>query len=66
MDIMKNITKKEVLTLKDQISYHAGQVVSKTLIQNNKVSITLFSFEKGEELRKTDYKKEYKNRNKKG
>ena len=50
MDIMKNITKKEVLTLKDQISYHAGQVVSKTLIQNNKVSITLFSFEKGEEI----------------
>ena len=25
-----------------------------------------FDFEKGEELRKTDYKKEYKNRNKKG
>lgn len=50
MDIMKNIPKKEVLTLKDQISYHAGQVVSKTLIQNNKVSITLFSFEKGEEI----------------
>ena len=39
MDIMKNITKKEVLTLKDQISYHAGQVVSKTLIQNSIANI---------------------------
>ena len=27
-----------------------GQVVSKTLVQNNSVSMTLFSFDKGEEI----------------
>lgn len=49
-EIMKNIKKAEVLTLKDQISYQEGQVVSKTLIQNQALSITLFSFDKGEEI----------------
>ena len=49
-EIMKNIFKKEVLKLKDQLNYQDGQVVSKILIQNNKVSITIFSFEKGEEI----------------
>ena len=47
---MKNISKSEVLTLKDQISYQEGQVVSKTLAQNPAVSVTLFSFDKGEEI----------------
>lgn len=47
---MKNISKAEVLTLKEQISYQEGQVVSKTLAQNAAVSITLFSFDKGEEI----------------
>lgn len=51
MDVkMKNISKSEVLVLKDQISYQQGQVVSKTLAQNDAVSITLFSFERGEEI----------------
>ncbi len=49
-DIMKNISKSEVLTLKEQVSYSEGQVVSKTLIQNQSVSITLFSFDKNEEI----------------
>ena len=31
---MKNILKAEVLTLKEQIEYQDGQVVSKTLAQN--------------------------------
>lgn len=44
---MKNISQAEVLTLKEQISYQDGQVVSKTLAQNPAVSITLFSFAKG-------------------
>ena len=44
---MKNIAQAEVLTLKEQISYLEGQVVSKTLAQNPAVSITLFSFAKG-------------------
>ncbi len=47
---MKNIAKAEVLTLKEQIDYQKGQVVSKTLAQNSAVSVTLFSFDKGEEI----------------
>lgn len=51
MDVkMKNISKSEVLVLKDQISYQQGQVVSKTLAQNSALSITLFSFDQGEEI----------------
>ncbi len=46
----KNIKVAEALTLKDQISYQEGQVVSKTLVQNSSVSITIFSFEKDEEI----------------
>ncbi len=49
-DIMKNIKKSEVLVLKDQIDCSDGQVVSKTLAQNSAVSITLFAFDKGEEI----------------
>lgn len=49
-ELMKNIKKSKVLTLKDEISYADGQVVSKTLIQNDAVSETLFAFEKGEEI----------------
>ncbi len=47
---MKNIQKSEVLKLKDEVAYTQGQVVSKTLVQNNAVSVTLFSFWKGEEI----------------
>ena len=46
----KNIEKQTKLQLKDQIEYQAGQVVSKTLVQNDKVSMTIFSFDKGEEI----------------
>lgn len=49
-DLIKNISKSEVLTLKEEISYQPGQVVSKTLAQNPAVSVTLFSFDKGEEI----------------
>lgn len=49
-ETMKNIAKAEVLTLKEQIAYQDGQVVSKTLAQNNAVSVTLFSFDKNEEI----------------
>lgn len=47
---MKNIEKAQVLTLKDQVEYQAGQVVSKTLAQNPHLDVTLFSFDKGEEI----------------
>ena len=47
---MKNIKKAEALRLTEEIDYLPGQVVSKTLVQNNAVSLTLFAFEKGEEI----------------
>ncbi len=46
----KNIEKHTPLRLKDQVEYQPGQVVSKTLVQNDTVSMTLFSFDKGEEI----------------
>ena len=46
----KNIEKQVCLKLKDLVEYQDGQVVSKTLVQNNAVSMTLFSFDKGEEI----------------
>lgn len=49
-EIMKNIEKAQVFTLRDQVAYGEGQVVSKTLAQNDAVSVTLFAFDKGEEI----------------
>ena len=46
----KNIEKNVKLKLADLVEYHAGQVVSKTLVQNDKMSVTLFSFDKDEEI----------------
>lgn len=50
MNLIKNISKSEVHVLKDQVTYQEGQVVSKTLAQNDAVSITLFAFDKDEEI----------------
>lgn len=50
MSGMKNISKAEVMTLKEQVAYQEGQVVSRTLAQNDAVSVTLFAFDKGEEI----------------
>ena len=46
----KNIEKKVCLKLADLVAYQEGQVVSKTLVQNEAVSMTIFSFDKGEEI----------------
>lgn len=46
----KNIEKQTKLNLKDLVAYQPGQVVSKTLVQNEYVSMTIFSFDKGEEI----------------
>lgn len=46
----KNIEKNTKLELKDLVVYQEGQVVSKTLVQNDLVSMTIFSFDKGEEI----------------
>ena len=50
MSMMKNINKAEVLVLKDEVAYQEGQVVSKTLAQNDALSVTLFAFDKDEEI----------------
>ena len=47
---MKNIPKGEMVDLRDLVPYQEGQVVSRTLAQNPHVSLTLFAFEKGEEI----------------
>lgn len=48
--ILKNIESNKVLTLAGMVSVQQGQIVSKTLVQNKNISITLFSFDKGEEI----------------
>lgn len=48
--MMKNYDIATVLTMKEQVAYQPGQVVSKTLAQNAAVSVTLFAFDKGEEI----------------
>jgi len=47
---MKNIEMSKLLRLEDEISYQKGQIVSKTLVQNKHVSLTLFAFDKDEEI----------------
>lgn len=46
----KNVEKKAKIELKNLVSYQDGQVVSKTLVQNDYLSMTIFSFDKGEEI----------------
>ena len=46
----KNIEKETKLHLADLVEYCPGQVVSKTLVQNELFSMTIFSFDKGEEI----------------
>lgn len=47
---LKNIEFEKALELSSLVQYQEGQVVSRTLAQNPAVSITLFSFDKGEEI----------------
>lgn len=47
---LKNIPFEEVLKLKNLVDYSEGRVSSKTLVQRNDLSITLFAFDKGEGL----------------
>lgn len=46
----KNIEKRGIVELKEQVQYQPGQIVSKTLVQNRLMSMTLFAFEKDEEI----------------
>ena len=50
MAFIKNIPHETVLPLAAEVAVQPGQVVSKTLAQNAALSVTLFSFDKGEEI----------------
>ena len=47
---IKNIAPEQVLELAEQVQVQPGQVVSRTLAQNDAVSVTLFAFAQGEEI----------------
>lgn len=49
-EYIRNIPHNKVVTLAGQVDYLDGQIVSKTLAQNLFHSLTLFAFEKGEEI----------------
>lgn len=48
--LIKNMPREEVASLADLVQVQPGQVVSRTLAQNDHVSLTLFAFDKGEEI----------------
>lgn len=50
MSYIKNMEHEKVARLADEIQILSGQVVSKTLAQNDSVSVTLFAFSKDEEI----------------
>ena len=50
MNGIKNIDKATVLTLKEQVAYQPGQVVSRKLAQNAALSVKLFAFDKNEKI----------------
>ncbi|MDD3654717.1 MAG: cupin domain-containing protein [Desulfotomaculaceae bacterium] len=47
---IKNIDHSKVLEMAALVEYQKGQVVSRTLAQGKPLSITLFAFDKGEEI----------------
>jgi quercetin dioxygenase-like cupin family protein len=47
---LKNIDHEKILQLKELVHVTPGQVVSRTLVQNKAVSVTLFAFANGEEI----------------
>ncbi len=48
--LIKNLNHEEIFTLAEQVSTQKGQVVSKTLAQNKAISVTIFAFDKDEEI----------------
>lgn len=49
----KNVEKRTKLELKDLVVYQEGQVVSKTLVQNDLVSMTVFPLIREKKSRRT-------------
>jgi len=50
MERLKNIEFSKVLDMASLVSYQEGQIVSRTLTQGKNLNMTLFSFDKGEEI----------------
>ena len=48
--LIKNIPQAAALSLAGQVSCLPGQIVSKTLAQDKRHSLTLFAFDRGEEI----------------
>ena len=47
-EFIKNAPKAEVFEMAGLVEYQEGQVVSRTLVQNQHLTLTLFAFEAGE------------------
>jgi quercetin dioxygenase-like cupin family protein len=54
MKYIKNIEHEQALPLAGLVSVLPGQIVSKTLAQNAHVSLTIFAFDRGEEISSHD------------
>ena len=48
--MIKNMEHETPIAIADEISYQPGQIVSKTISQNQHHSLTLFALDKGEEI----------------
>jgi len=49
-NLIKNIDFSKAIVAKSLVNYQEGQVVSRTLSQGRTLSMTLFAFDKGEEI----------------
>lgn len=49
-EYLKNLPRQEVFPMAAQVEVLPGQVVSKTLVQNDAIGITLFAFDGGEQI----------------
>ena len=48
--MIKNVEHEAVFSLTGKVEVRKGEVVSRTLAQNDAVSLTLFAFDAGEEI----------------
>jgi len=48
--MIKHLNHAKLLNLKEEVNYQEGQVVSKTLAKSKYINVSLFAFDKGEDL----------------
>jgi quercetin dioxygenase-like cupin family protein len=48
--MIKNIEFSKAMEMESLVNYQEGQVISRTLAQGKNLSLTLFAFDKGEEI----------------